>query len=274
MSGAAWSEAFGAAAQSSMHVYESVMVPTMFAPWTELLLDELELGAGEAVLDVACGPGSVTRPAAERVGARGRVTGCDLSPAMLAIARAKPAVNGGAAIEYHEAPADRLPVDDGAFDVVTCQQGLQFFPDRPAALAEMRRALRSGGRIGIAVWMEIDRCPPFRALANAVEAVAGADLATRHRGGPWGFPDGKRLGALLEHAGFDEVRVSGRLLPVTFQGGAAQLVSTLATTPLAGEIDRLSDEQRRRLVETIAHELGDGPIASTLESNVALARSA
>jgi SAM-dependent methyltransferase len=272
MSGATWSTSFGAAPQSSMDVYESVMVPRLFAPWTELLLDELELAAGEAVLDVACGPGSVAGPAAARVGERGRVVGCDLSPAMLAIARAKPAVSGGAAIDYHEAPADRLPVDDGAFDVVTCQQGLQFFPDRPAALAEIRRALRTNGRVGIAVWTEIDGSPPFRALADAIETVAGADLAERYRGGPWGFPDGQRLGALLEDAGFHDVRVSRRVLPLTFEGGAAQLASMLATTPIGGEIDRLSDEHRRRLLEVVAHRTGDGPISSEAESNVALAR--
>jgi len=274
MSGARWSESFGAAARSSIDVYEGVLVPRMFAPWGGLLLDELELAAGEAVLDVACGSGSVTRLAAARVGSRGRVIGCDLSPAMLAIAGAKPAVSGGAAIEYHEAPAERLPIDDGTIDVVSCQQGLQFFPDRPAALAEMRRALRPGGRLGVAVWTEIDRSPPFRAVADALEAVVGGDLAERYRGGPWGFPDGERLGELLEQAGFDEVRVSRRVLPVTFEGGPAQLVSTLAVTPLAGEIDQRPDEDRRRLVGTVAQQIGDGPIASELESNVALARRA
>jgi ubiquinone/menaquinone biosynthesis C-methylase UbiE len=257
-----------------MDVYERVLVPRMFAPLGQLLLDELEVGAGDGVLDVACGPGSVARLAAARVGSSGRVIGCDLSPAMLAIAGAKPAISGGAAIEYHEAPADRLPVEDGAIDVVTCQQGFQFFPDRPAALAEMRRALRPGGRVGVAVWTEIDRSPPFHALGEAIEAVLGADLAERYRAGPWGFPDGERLAELLREAGFEEVRVSRRVLPLTFEGGPAQVFSTLAATPLAGEIDQLSDEDRRRLVETVAQQTGGGAIASQVESNVALARRA
>ena len=269
MSGERWSESFGAGARSSMDVYESVLVPRMFVPWGHRLLDELELAAGEVVLDVACGPGSVARLAAARVGPRGRVIGCDLSPAMLAIAGAKPAVDGGAAIEYHEASAERLPVAEGTSDVVTCQQGLQFFPDRPAAVAEMRRVLRPGGRIGIAIWTEIDRAPPFRALGDAIEAVAGAELADRYRGGPWGFPDGERLGALLEDAGFDEVQVSTRVLPLSFEGGPAQLVSTLAATPLAGE---LSDEDWRRLVEAVANIAGEGPITWDAESNIAIAR--
>jgi SAM-dependent methyltransferase len=272
MSGAAWSKSFGAGAQPAMHVYEAVMVPRMFTPWAELLLDEIELTAGEAVLDVACGPGSVTRLAATRVGPSGHVTGCDLSAAMLEIAAAKPAVSGGGTITYHEAPADQMPIDDGAFDVVTCQQGLQFMPDRPAALAAMHRALRPGGRLGVAVWMEIDRCPPMRALGDALEAIVGAELAGRFRGGPWGFPDGAQLGALIEQAGFEEVLVSQRALPVSFEGGAEQLVSTLAPTPIAAEIDRLSDEQRQRLIDTVARTLGEGAIVSQLESNIALAR--
>ncbi len=255
-----------------MQVYESVLVPRMFTPWAELLLDELAIETGERVLDVACGPGSVARVAADRVGTPGRVIGCDLSPAMLEIAEAKPPLDGSGPISYREAPADRLPVDEAAFDVVTCQQGLQFMPDRPAALAEMRRALRPGGRLGVAVWTEISGSPPHRALADALEATTGAELAERFRSGPWGFGDGERLGALLSDAGFDEVRVSTHVLPVTFEGGVPQLLSTLAVTPLAGEIDQLSDKQQQQLFEALAAEVGDGPIVSEMTSNIVLAR--
>ncbi len=270
--GARWSESFGEAALAAMQVYDEVMVPRMFAPWGELLLEQLAVASGEAVLDVACGPGSVAQSAAERVGEEGRVTGCDLSPAMLTLARAKPPKRGAAVIEYLEGPADRLPVDDATFDVVSCQQGIQFFPDRPAAVAEMRRALRPGGRIGIAVWTEIDGSPPFRAMADGIEAALGAELADRYRGGPFGFPEGERLGALLEAAGFHDVQVATHTLPVAFEGGPAQVVATLAVTPIAADIDRLSDEQRQRLVAAVARGTGDGPIESGLESNIVLAR--
>jgi SAM-dependent methyltransferase len=156
-----WETSFGGLAGRGVEIYDEVMVPRMFEPWAQLLVDRLEAAVGEAVLDVACGPGSVTRIVAARVGATGRVTGCDLSAPMLALARSKPAVPGHAAIDYHQAPADRLPVPDGSYDAVTCQQGLQFFSDRPAALREMRRALRQGGRVGIVVWTPIENSPPF-----------------------------------------------------------------------------------------------------------------
>ena len=147
-----WGASFAAASTSSMNFYDEIMVPRLFEPWAELLLDQTNPKSGQAVLDVACGPGTVTRLAALRVGPTGRVVGCDLSPAMLELARSKIAAGPSAPIEYLECPADSLRVSDDAFDVVTCQQGLQFFPDRAAALVEMRRALRAGGKLGIAVW--------------------------------------------------------------------------------------------------------------------------
>lgn len=274
--GAAWSAAFSSAPPSAMQVYAEVMVPRMFEPWGRELLGELAVQAGEAVLDVACGPGSVTRLAAAQTGPTGRVTGCDLSPAMLAIAIGRGPVPNGAAIDYLEAPADRLPVPDGSFDAATCQQGLQFFPDRLAALAEMRRTLRAGGRIGVAVWKRIEECPPFAVLGEAIREVAGDKLADRYAGGPWGMPLADDLRTLLERAGFRDVRVADRVLPVTFEGGSAQLAATLAAAGVAGELEALSPRDRERLHDAVAELsrplLADGALRSQLASHLAIAR--
>jgi SAM-dependent methyltransferase len=273
---AAWSATFASAPRSAMNVYADVMVPRIFGPWGHELLGELGLAPGEAVLDVACGPGTVTRLAAALSGPAGRVTGCDLSLAMLGIAAGLGSVAGGAAIEYVEAPADRLPVPDASFDVVSCQQGLQFFPDRPAALAEMSRVLRPGGRIGVAVWKRIEECPPFAVLAEAIREVAGGELADRYAGGPWGLPRAGDLRALLERAGFADVRVADRALPVTFEGGPAQLAATYAAAGVAGEIETLSPPDRERLHEAVARLsqplLADGEVRSQMASHLVIAR--
>ena len=274
--GGAWSAAFASAPRSAMNVYAEVMVPRMFEPWAGVLLGELAVGAGEEVLDVACGPGTVTRLAAARSGPTGRVTGCDLSPAMLAIARGRKPVADGAPIDYVEAPADRLPVADESFDVATCQQGVQFFPDRLAALAEMRRALRPGGRIGIAVWKRIAECPPFAVLGEAIRAVAGDGLAGRYAGGPWGLPRADDLRTLLERAGFRDVRVADRVLPVTFEDGPEQLAGTLAAAGVAAELEALSPPDKERLHASVAELslplMADGALRSQLASHLAIAR--
>ena len=93
-------------------------------------------------MDVACGTGSVARHVAPLVGAEGKVVALDISPEMLAVARGLPAP-AGATIEWREGNAIALTVPDDAFDLVLCQQGLQFFSDRAAAVREMRRATTS-----------------------------------------------------------------------------------------------------------------------------------
>jgi SAM-dependent methyltransferase len=250
MASSAWAASFAAADTSAMQIYEDVLVPRLFTPWAGLLLEGLDLQPGEALLDVACGPGSVTRAAAIEVGPTGRVTGVDLSPAMLAIAQAKPVPAEAGAIDYRHAPADRLPVADADFDAAACQQGLQFFPSPAAALAEMRRALRPGGRVAIAVWAEIEQSPPFAALEGAIREVAGDELADRYRGGPWGMPDADRLRELLEHAGFDDIRVTRDALPLSFDC-AAQLGSTLAASPISADLDALSAQRRDQLGQAL-----------------------
>ena len=100
------------------------------------------------MLDVACGTGIVARLAAQQVGTTGLVTGVDLNPGMLEVARAHTPTSG-AAVDWREGDAGALPCDDASYDVVLCQQGLQFFPDQPRALREMHRVLVSGGRLAL-----------------------------------------------------------------------------------------------------------------------------
>jgi ubiquinone/menaquinone biosynthesis C-methylase UbiE len=272
MTDSAWAESFERADLSAMQIYEDVLVPRLFTPWARLLLDGLDLQPGEAVLDVACGPGSVTRLAAIEVGRRGRVIGVDLSPAMLAIAQAKPIVPDAAPIDYHQAPADRLPVADAGFDVAICQQGLQFFSDREASLAEMRRALRAAGRLGIAVWAEIEQAPPFAALEDAMREVVGDELAARYRGGPWGMPDADELQELLQESGFEDVRVSRHALPLRFEC-AALLGSTLAASAIAADVHALSAQRREQLDEALERTVAvDDALHAEAVANLAFAR--
>lgn len=110
------------------------------------LVDALAVRAGEDVLDVACGTGNATIPAA-RTGAR--VTGLDLTPAMLAKARERGA---GLAIDWVEGDAEELPFPDGSFDVVLSSFGCMFAPRHTVVAGEMTRILRPGGRLGLCAW--------------------------------------------------------------------------------------------------------------------------
>src|SRR6201999_3762067 len=92
---------------------------------------------------------------------------------MLAAATEVPGESGAGAIEYLACPADELPLTDASVDAVSCQQGLQFFPDQLGALAEMHRVARPGARLAVSVWRTIDRMPVYAALVEAAEAALG-----------------------------------------------------------------------------------------------------
>jgi SAM-dependent methyltransferase len=267
-----WSESFAKASTGAMSFYDDVMVPRLFDPWAYLLLDTLNPKSGQDVIDVACGPGTVTRLAARRVGPSGHVTGCDLSPAMLELARSKAPLDASAPIVYLQCPADALDVPDNACDLVTCQQGLQFFPDRSRALGEMQRVLRPGGKLGISVWCDIEECPPFLALAVALEEVLGAEVADTYRGGPWGFGDAAALEQLAKDAGFVDVHVHKHELPVVFEDGPGQLLLTLQAAAVAPTLAQLSEADQLSLARAVEyasrHITVDGVVRSHAASHI------
>ena len=151
--------------------YEAFMVPPFFAPWAERLAERARPAAGADVLDVGSGTGIVARRLAARVNG-GRVVGIDASGEMLAVARAA-AARERVAVEWLEGAAEHLPFPDKGFDLVTCQFALMFFADRAAALAEMHRVLRPGGRLCLSVLQGIDRHPFYVRLDAAIRGRLG-----------------------------------------------------------------------------------------------------
>lgn len=123
-----------------------------------VLVDRLRPRAGERILDVACGTGGLALELAAAVGASGAVLGVDLSQAMVDAATAQAACAGLANVRFERANAQSLSLPEATFDVVTCCFGLMYLPDPEQVLDRMRRLLRPGGRLGLAVWGERRRC--------------------------------------------------------------------------------------------------------------------
>ncbi|MDQ6885574.1 MAG: class I SAM-dependent methyltransferase [Candidatus Dormibacteraeota bacterium] len=263
--------------ESIAAVYEDIYVPRIFIPWARLLVERAGLRAGESVLDVATGPGTVARLAAEDVGPKGRVVATDISPAMVDIARRKPRLSGGAEIHYVVSPAAPLTAPGAAFDVVTCQQGLQFFPDRGAAIREMFRVLRPGGRIVVAVWREIALQPIFDAINTALHECLPADAVAPYAA-PFRWSSGQELASALRGQGFRDVTVEEHRLPVVYEGGVAQAMATLAASPVASLVSEMAGEKQvglwkagQRHLEPL---LEGGQLRAEMVSNIGTARKA
>jgi SAM-dependent methyltransferase len=235
-------------AGSAAQVYERELVPAIFGPWAPRVLDVAAPAADARVLDVACGTGVVARLAAERVGPGGRVVGLDLNPGMLVVARSLPA--SGAPVGWVQASAVRLPFPDRSFEVVCCQLGLQFFPDRSAALAEMARVLVAGGRLAALVWQSIDRSPGFAVLAEALDRHVGPAAGAVMRA-PFGLGDEGALRGLVAGAGFGEVRLERQAGVVRFGSARALVVAYGAGSPLAGPIGGAGPAARAGLLAEV-----------------------
>ena len=163
-------------ARESPERYQNILTPAILGPFAEAVVNVAALQAGEAVVDVGTGTGAAARYAAEIVGPSGRVLGVDVNAGMLEVARSLPAVPG-APVEWREANATRLPLDDHRIDAALCAQTLQFLPKKEAALAEMRRVVKPGGRIALSLWCEIEESPYFYTLIQAIARHIGPEAA-------------------------------------------------------------------------------------------------
>jgi ubiquinone/menaquinone biosynthesis C-methylase UbiE len=241
---------------NAAETYERALVPAVFAPWAPHVVALADPQTGERVLDIACGTGLIARLAAERVGRTGNVTGLDLNPGMLSFAASitSPDPATSAPIMWREASATNMPLPDAAFDVVYCQLGLQFFPDRPAAMREMYRVLVPGGRLGLMVWQGIQYSPGFGALAAALARHVSTEAAGIMRA-PFGLAEAEQLRALVAAEGFRDIAIQSVAGTVRFPSISRFVQDYVRGSPLSGHVAKVSDDARAALVSEVGDEL-------------------
>lgn len=222
--------------------YQRFFVPSIGAPVADDLIGITGLQPGQRVLDVACGTGVVTRRAAERVGPAGAVAGLDVNPGMLAVARSQTPPD--ISIDWYEASAELMPLPDEAFDVVLCQMGLQFVPNKLAALREMWRVLDTGG--GAFVTVPGPKPPIFAIMTDALahhlgpEAASFGDLV-------FSMHDVDELTELIRSAGFRDVDVQAKLKILRLPAPADFLWQYIYSTPLAEAVAQAGEAKRDAL---------------------------
>ncbi|ELY46973.1 class I SAM-dependent methyltransferase [Natronorubrum bangense] len=258
---------------NASEAYEQYLVPPIFAPWAEHLVETGEIHAGDRVLDVACGTGIVARRVASRVGTSGSVVGLDINDGMLAVAE-DTAVDIQPSIEWRQGDAADLPFSDEGFDVVCCQQSLQFFDDPVAAVTEMRRVLAPGGRVTLSVWRPLDFQPAYVILTEALERHIGDEAGAMMRS-PFPEWDGEELRTLVQDAGFDDVSVTIEIGSVRYPSVEEFVRREAASSPLAEPIAAVEQEVRDELVHEVEEALhrysDDESIVSPMESYVVTA---
>jgi SAM-dependent methyltransferase len=252
--------------------YQRHLVPAVTAGWAADLVERVGLRRGEWVLDVACGTGAVARAAAGWLGRTGHVAGIDINPGMLAVARSLPG-GAGASVGWVEGSALDLPVPAGRYDVVLCQLGLQFFPDRPAALAEMRRVLVTGGRLGLSVYGPIEHNPAAFALAGALDRHLGPDASVTKRA-EHALADPALLRTLAAGAGFGRVQIVTETRIIRFASAADYVRIQLTATPLAGLLRHQAGGSIQQLAETLIADVAAALQAYQADAGLAFPQQA
>lgn len=233
--------------------YDNYMVPSLFGSWVDDVIALAHLRPGERVLDVACGTGTATHAAANRVMPNGSVAGLDVDPGMIEVARAKPLPAEGARVTWHCENALKMPFQDGAFDVVLCLQGLQFFPERVSGLKEMRRVLGAAGRMAASVWRTIEHCKGHDALAKILERH-GVDAQAARR--PFSLGDAEELAGSAQEAGFRNVTVQAVTKFMRFPSPQDFVRNLAAGAPSTRHaLAKVPDAQRQQLIAEVSAEL-------------------
>ncbi|MCG6884156.1 MAG: methyltransferase domain-containing protein [Silicimonas sp.] len=235
--------------QGGPEVYEASWVLAQMGQCAEDLVADAGVTGDQSVLDVAAGTGVVARAAA-RTGAA--VTGTDLNAGMLEAADRFAAEAGLKGIRWLDCDAADMPFPDAAFDVVLCQQGLQFMPDKPAAMSEMARVLKPGGRLALSVWKT--RSAIGRAFATVLDRQFGAGT-TEAWDMVYSLGDRDRLHDLARDAGLRDFHVKFDIKFARHADPAAFLTGAIAGSPIAETMADLPEDEHARLIGEMIDEL-------------------
>ena len=218
---------------STPALYDRYMGPLLFAPWAELVAERASLLQPARILETAAGTGIVTR-ALSRTVPDAEIAATDLNPAVVAFAQQS---EWPEQVSFQAADAQALPFPDGFFDLVVCQFGVMFMPDKVRANREARRVLTTGGRYLVVTFDRLERNPVPEAAGKAVAALFPDDPPRYMEAGPFSYDDPALIETDLEAAGFAEIQIETVTLSsrVTARDAAQGLV---LGSPFRAEIEQ------------------------------------
>jgi SAM-dependent methyltransferase len=243
----------------------------MIGPLGALAIDRAAPQRGERVLDVGCGCGASALELRDRVGEGGEVLGVDLSEPMLEVARSRTNAPG---LHFEKADAQTEPFPPARFDLVFSRFGVMFFADPVAAFANLRRALRPGGRITFLCWQPASRNPwvmvPLMAIA---EVVPLQPPPPPEAPGPFSLGDPARVERILAEAGFRDVAIEAAEQPMWLGGRGGSLDDVvdfaLQLGPASAALAEASAEQKARAATRIRDALAPYAIGEDVQMHTA-----
>ena len=252
-------------------LYDRYLGPLLFQPYAEEVARRAAAVAPERVLEVAAGTGIVTE-ALRRAVPDAQILATDLNSAMLEVATQRVR---SANVHVQSADALDLPFEDDSFDLVVCQFGVMFYPDKVAGHAEARRVLRDGGAYIIAIWDRLEQNPASEIVSDAVAALYPDDPPSFLARTPFGYANRESIERDLRLAGFERVDIDTVQLVSQPMSARDAAVGLVAGCPLASEVQERNRDGVRAAVDAAAEALKaierDGALDSHLSAHIATA---
>lgn len=253
-------------------LYEHYMVPMLFAPYAEDLAARAAALRPSRLLEIAAGTGALARRLAAVLPAETEIIATDLNSAMLDMAST---LGTERPVEWRVADAQQLPFADASFDLVACQFGAMFFPDRPLAYAEIRRVLRPGGVFLFNVWDHIGSNELADTVTQALAQAFPNDPPRFLARTPHGYHDIGQLRADLAAGGFEhEASIVTLPLRACAESPSHPALAYCQGSPLRSEIEARAPDRLSELTaiaaRAVAERFGTGPLDTLMQAHVVI----
>ena len=238
-------------------IYDQHLGPLLFQPYAAEVARRIQAWNPRRILETAAGTGLVTAALAHACPQAEVIVATDLNPAMLDVAKRR-TTNLREHIRVQQADAQQLPFADGEFDLVVCQFGLMFVPDKVRANAEARRVLRDGGRYLLVIWDRLERNPATHRVHQALSELLSDDPPQFLARTPFGYADEAQIELDLLAAGFTDIEletVTLESLPTAGPEDAS--LGMVEGTPLRGEIEARGPFMLERAEEVVRAALSN-----------------
>jgi ubiquinone/menaquinone biosynthesis C-methylase UbiE len=251
-------------------IYDRLMVPLIFEPYATDLAGRIAEAKPHDVLETAAGTGVLTRALASRLASDVRITATDLNQPMLDQAAARQ--SDPSRITWRQADALALPFSDRSFDVVACQFGAMFFPDKVQGYREARRVLRPDGKFWLAVWDEIATNEFADVVTEVLAEMFPQDPPRFMARTPHGYHDRDLIGEQLTAAGFSRIAIDAVDHRSKAPSPREPAVAYCQGTPLRNEIEARDisrlEEATYKTAEAIASRFGNGAVDGLIRALV------
>jgi ubiquinone/menaquinone biosynthesis C-methylase UbiE len=235
----------------------SATIRAMFAPLTNALIEHAGINEGQTVLDVAGGPGEPGLTIAEKVGPNGSVTCTDAVAEMVEAARNDATRRGLTNVQFHQCSADSLPFPDNYFDTTVCRLGIMLVPDPLAAVREMLRVTKPGGRLALAVWHKSEINPFCYVVTNVMAQHVNAPAADPDAPNAFRFAESGKLANVLTEAGAREVeeRVVKFNIQAPISAHEFWIMRSRTSDTLREKLAKLSAEEQAQIADEVHQEV-------------------